>query len=444
MACNRWRRTKPSYFVQWNAVTTAALGIAIMSLLLTPAIYNGFPLVFSDLNGYLSVSYGHSWTVDRSGFYGLFLKPVLLPMSGVAGMWLAATIQAALVTAVLLMILRRLAPRLAPAGAFAIIAVIALFSSLPWHVSQLMPDTFTGPLILLTWLAASRDPAAAGSPLLWLATALLTLLHYTHIVLVIVVAAVTLALAAGFGVHIRQIGRRALAAVAVIACVMGAQIAANGAFLGRWSVSPLGSWFLLARLNEDGLLPRWLDRHCGRDAPRQLCSIRSKLPHNSQQLLWSYNSPFYPYIQRGLGKPQFWHWVDMINEAVEGTIRDEPVAFAKSVAEGGVRQFFHFQAVDDLCDDTCKITVLISARPDAAPALLNSRQLLGKLPKTTVRSITTPVKSSRIAPPHSIPGCGLAPEGQRCDRPTCGDRRLSRRQCGNYRRSVGGKRPLPK
>jgi hypothetical protein len=318
------------------------------------------------------------------------LKPILLPMSGVAGLWIAATIQATLVTVFLLLILRRMAPSLSPAGAFALIFVVALFTSLPWHVAQLMPDTFTGPLILLTWLAATRDPAATGSPLLWLAAAILALLHYTHLGLLIVSATVTIAVGAAFGVCARQIGKRALVGVTVIALVIGAQVAANGIFLSRWSVSPLGSWFLFARLNEDGLIPRWLDRHCGYDAPRELCEVRASLPRDSQKLLWVKSSPLAEHIQGSIGTPQFWHWVDMMGQAVKGSIREEPLAFAASVTKGGLRQFVHFQALDDLCPATCTIPSLTAVRPDVTPALLGSRQLKGEVPKGIIRAVTTP------------------------------------------------------
>ena len=375
----------------WTAAGWAAAVAASAFALLLPAIYNGLPLIFPDTSAYLGVSYGNRWTVDRSAFYGLFLKPLLLPTDSVTGLWLAIALQCAIIAIVLLFAVRRLLPNAAPGAALAVVLATAAATSLPWHSAQLMPDAVAGILVLLTWLAASRDLARRGSPLLWLAVAAAALLHYTYLALVLVAAAASLLVCAGAGVQAREIGKRALAACLVGAAVIAAQVTVHGVYLGRWTVAPQGPYFLFARLYEDGLVPRWLDRHCGRDAPQPLCDLKGSIPQDSQEILWSETSPFYSRIHQKLGQPEARAWVDMMEQAAMGSIREEPIAFAGSAARATVSQFVHFGALDDECPERCKGALPFDLRSDLARPLHDSRQLRGTLAEGPVRLVTSAV-----------------------------------------------------
>lgn len=357
-------------------------------LLLLPALYNGFPLLFPDTDDYLKVSYGHFWTLDRSGFYGLLFKPILLPTSGLTGIWLAAVLQVTIIAALLFAVARRVAPAAKPLALIAAITVTCLLSSLPWHAAQLIPDAFTGVLVLTVWLAASRESGAPGTALIWLAAAVLGLMHYTHIGLMAVAMIVAVIFAALSGVRRGELGRRLAFGAIAIASVVGAHVSANGLLFHRWTISPTGSWFLFARVNEDGLVPLWLDRHCGRDAPKDLCDIRRELPRDSQVLLWSGTSPLHKHVHEKIGRPEFWHWMDMLGTAAKGSIEERPMMFAAAATRGAARQFVHFNALDDLCPETCATPTLRWYRPDVSPALDNSRQLRSTMPKPLIRAVT--------------------------------------------------------
>ena len=364
-----------------------AFGLSLIALL-APALYNGFPLLFPDTDAYMKVAYGRSWTLDRSGFYGLFLRAPASLAPGSAGLWLAVLIQAAIVAAILFAVFRRLAPRARPAVALLSIVLACAFTSLPWHAAQLMPDAFAGPLILLTWLAASRELDRPGSLLLWLASAFLALTHYTYLGLFAAAAGSALLVSAIFRVRPAELAGRAVAAICVLAVVVSAHVAANGLLFHRWTISPTGSWFLFARLNEDGLAPVWLDRHCGKDAPAPLCEIKARLPRDSQVLLWSRNSPLYPHIHGQIASPEYWRWMDMFAIADRGIIAEQSLAFASSAAAATGRQFVHFRALDDECPSECSSPALIGFNPGVERELRSSRQLRDTLPKHLVRAIT--------------------------------------------------------
>jgi len=364
-----------------------ALLVAV-AILLMPAVYNRFPILFPDADAYFTVAYNNQWTLDRSGFYGLFLKLFALLDWTVVGLWLAIAAQAAIVAAVLLATIRKLAPGISPPHCTAIILLTALASSLPWHVSQIMPDAFTGALVLLAWLAASRDVRAPGTALLWLATALLTLLHYTHLPLFLAAALTALLLERINAVPWKEIGKRLVATASVGIAVVAAHVTVNGMLFDRWTMSPMGGWFLFARVHEDGLATDWIARHCGHDAPKPLCEIRTTLPRDSQALLWWKGSPLFPHIQANVGSPDFWRWTDMMSAAAAGSIREEPVRFAGNSIGAAGRQLVNYKTLDDQCPSECTSPNLKRFRPDAAPSLAASRQLMGQTNKPLIRTIT--------------------------------------------------------
>jgi hypothetical protein len=365
--------------------------LALALVLLAPAAYNRFPLIFPDTSAYFSVAWANSWPVDRAGFYGAFLAPILRNVAAVPAMWLSAFVQASVLALVLVAVLRRVWPSASPMGAFALIAAIGLTTSLSLHASQLLPDAFTGVVILLAWLTASRNIEDRGTPLLWLATGLLTLLHFTHTLIVAAVVLVTVFVHALSGTALKEVARRILAAALTIAAVLASHTAINGIYFNRWTPSPLGGYFLFARLHQDGLVPRWFDRHCGTDAPKELCDIRGSIPQNMEVLLWSHGqySPFIERINKQIGTPESWRWVDMTAEAARGSLKEEPLSFAKYAAIATAGQFVHFQALEDECPENCRNPRMFEWQQSLIEPMRSSRQLSGELPKREIRILTS-------------------------------------------------------
>jgi hypothetical protein len=318
--------------------------IALLALLLLiPAIHNGFPLIFPDSGTYLVIAFGPEYALDRSSYYGFLLKPLVALGPGMIGLWIAVAAQVLAVALVLWAAARRLDPH--GSGRWrrlAWIAPAALLTALPWHAGQLMPDALTGILVLLVWLAASREPGRSGNLLLWTAIVLLALTHYTHLPLLLATAAVTLAVARE-GRGWRPVLRRLLPALAAGGLVLAGWVVANGAVFGRWTISPTGSVFLYARLNEDGLIGPWLDRHCGHDAPERLCAIRGQLPRDSQQFLWTGGAtPITDLVWHPDPPEARWAWIDMMSQANRGAIAEQPGAFLTSSLRGFARQLVSF------------------------------------------------------------------------------------------------------
>lgn len=376
----------------WRAAMVVP-GLAL--LLLSAAVWNGFPLVFPDSGTYLGIAFGQQYAVDRSSFYGLALKPFVGFGSGATGLWIGLFAQALAVAAALMVAVRALVP--ARAGGWLWLLPLLLFTSLPFHAGQLMPDALTGATAIFAWAAAMRDPAEDGAAALWVAAVATALMHYTHLALLVAAAAVTIAVLAWSGLGWRGVGRRMLAALLAAAAVFGAQVGANAVALGRASYAPMGGVFLFARLHEDGPAARWLARHCGQDAPAPLCAIREKLPRDSQLLLW--NNELSPLAERiwYAAPAERWAWVAMLTSAAHGALRDEPGAVLAAAARGAVDQFTSFAVLDDECPVGCRdpragiTAALLRHRPETVAMLHGSRQVQDTTARTAFRAMTTPV-----------------------------------------------------
>ena len=366
--------------------------LALVAALLVPAIVNGYPLIFPDSAAYLRIGYGSYFGVERASGYGLFLKPFLAtgygPWAALCGQVLAI---AAIVWAATRSLLRR-------AHAGIAIAVALVLSAWPWHSAQLMPDAFTAPLILLAWLVVSQRLGTAATVGVGVATLLLLTMHYTHLVLF---AVATLA-AVVFGRAPKE-GWRDMAArggfpLALLVIAALVQLGANAHYLRRASVTPGGPIFLFARLNEDGLITPWLDRHCGETRVAHLCALAPQLPRDSQQLLWNRDTPLARSIwQEGPASFDRWTLVDEMAIANRGAILESPLRFTASSLRGAASQLVHFRALDDECPEHCRDPhreiwlTLSDLDPAGFPAYRSSAQATTGLPVAAVRAITRPV-----------------------------------------------------
>jgi hypothetical protein len=368
---------------------------ALALLLAIPAIANGFPLIFPDSGTYLVIAFGREYAIDRSSIYGLLWKPFVNAAPGTSGLWLALAVQLVAVAAVLVVAMRRTAPTMSARQMLVCGLLVVGLTSLPWHAGQIMPDAFAGPVVLLACLAAARGPAEEGAPLLWTAAALLATTHYTHPVLLGAATAGMVAAQIATGLNWRAGARRLLAGATAAALALGALTAANGIALGRWTPSPMGGVFLFARAHEDGLAKPWFDRHCGRDAPAELCAARGEIADDSQALLWGDGRSLVGrHIWHAGDDAERWRWVEMMTAAVHGAIREAPLRFLRHAAAGMFEQLGRFAAIDDECPTGCRSRAggiafaLDRYRPESLPALMRSMQVRDTTPKPLVRAVS--------------------------------------------------------
>jgi hypothetical protein len=265
-------------------------------LLLWPALWNGFPIVFADTGTYLTQAIHHVAGWDRPVFYSLFMLPLHLTVT----LWPVIMVQALLASWVLWLVARALFPG---ASGIAFVAGVGMLSActwLPWLVCELMPDLFTPLLVLvlclLAWvpdrLSVPEQIALVGCAALMIASQLSSLP---------LAGALDVALLAcgpwmsGSGPVVSRRFRRStirrwlLIVIPPALAVLGV-CTVNLAAYGRFATAPFGNVFLLARVIYDGPGMAVLRRDCPTMMWR-LCPFLADFPPTSDDFLWLPDSP---------------------------------------------------------------------------------------------------------------------------------------------------------
>jgi hypothetical protein len=261
---------------------------AMIALLLWPALWNGFPLIFPDTGGYLLRPLEGTLALGRSAVYGTFLAAGL-PLD----FWPNVLIQAAGTVFIFRILLRTHGLGAWPGLAFILVAALAALTALPWYVSLLMPGIWAGWAVIALYLLAFRGDALGRVEMLTLGA---------MIVFAIASHMATLALCLGLivcfvlihfaGPHIRM-PRPRFGATAT-AVVAGALLCptANYLIVDEFAFTPGGTTFVFGRLVQDGLIARYLDEHCP-DKQVKLCRYETALPDTADEWLWTQSSPIH-------------------------------------------------------------------------------------------------------------------------------------------------------
>ena len=239
-------------------------------LLLWPAFWNGYPILYSDTGGLIEMSLEPTMGWDKPWIYGPFVHLFHWRIT----LWAPVVAQGLLLSALLYAVAARFGVR---RGHVVRCAVLAAGSAAPWFASLLMPDFFTPVSVLCLVLVAMGGSLAWG-----VLGAVAIASHLSHLIL-----------AAGVVVALGILGRRwpwrpALALVGAV----GLLLLTNLVGYGRATVSPNGSVFALARLIGDGPGRWYIDRVCP-EAGLKLCAWSGRLATDSDTFLWFPQGPLW-------------------------------------------------------------------------------------------------------------------------------------------------------
>jgi hypothetical protein len=342
-------------------VWTAAIA-AMMLALMAPALWNGFPLIFSDTGGYLSAPMLGEITMGRSALYGLFLYAGI-PFA----FWPNVAVQVALTVWLIVLTLRALGLGGRPWPALGIVAILSVGTSLPWVASQLIPDILFPDAVLALYLLAFHDARLSR----WERIALVAVIAITlasHMAALGLCAAIIAALwllarIPGFAL---PKPRLALAASALAAGIALCPIS-NLAITGNFAFTPGGNSFLFGRLLEDGIVARYLDDQCP-DPTLRLCAYRDELPTKADRWLWGDDTPFY----KNLGG---WQGFDSEeHDIILATIARYPLMHVTTAVADSVRQLFTFKTEVSTHDNAPTIGTFADQLPHLLPPLMSARQ----------------------------------------------------------------------
>lgn len=221
----------------------------------------------------------------RSIYYGMTLYLPMRLFGPWGGIVFQALVVAGLIVSALVIVARETALDARVVVPAMIAALIAL-TPLPFYASMLMPDVYSGVLILLlatviVFWSALRIRTRVG---LLCACAVIATFHGSHVPIAAAVAG------AAFLLSIRD--RSRFRPLLLVLPVIATAVVAGAAFtqavkwqLGREPISPP---FLSARITSSGPGKAYLDQHCtGSREDFALCAYKDRLPLPSDDFLWS-------------------------------------------------------------------------------------------------------------------------------------------------------------
>lgn len=263
----------------------AAYAVAVV-LLCGPALWNGLPLMFDDVGGYLERWPTASLGLGRSTVYGLALWIAR------AGSFFPLIALQALVTVFVVdrAIRAYVTPTPPPWWLPGVIAAIAATSGAAFFVSKAIPDAWAAPGVLALHLLAWHSERLATCERAALA-AIVALAGAVHMATFGVLAGLSVLYAVAWLAR-RRLGLTPAIGLAVAAVWSGLLLllAGNVIVAGRIAVPSEGDIFLFGRMVEDGMAGGILAEECPRP-DWQLCDYRDALPGYQEAFIFDADGP---------------------------------------------------------------------------------------------------------------------------------------------------------
>ncbi len=349
-----------SSFAATSARPWLVAALAMTGLMLVPAIWNGFPIIFPDTGGYFTAPIMGEMANGRSALYGLFLN-LGIPLA----FWPCVVAQAALMTWLFAVTLRVNGFAGRPYLALGIVAVLCVVTSLPWFAGQLMPDILFAAAALSLFLLGYGDAHLARWER-WLLGAVIAFAMASHMAALGMCIAVVIAMAL---THLRRLAlpraRLAVAAGSVAAGILLCPVS-NVVITGSFAFTPGGSSFLFGRLIEDGVVQQYLEDHCP-DASIKLCDYTDEIQDDADSWLWWGGSPLYKMGGWQAYEPE-------AKRIIRETLTDYPLMHATTAVQAAIAQFFSFQTEIGIDDNEPTHWAIEQFTPKLYPAFLAARQ----------------------------------------------------------------------
>ena len=348
--------------------------VLLVPILLSIALWNGFPIIYYDTGAYMLEGLGHVLIAERSPVYSLFLKAAGAGVS----FWSIAVVQSLMTAYVITEFARAIVPRMRLISLIGIGVLLVALTGVDWYVVEIEPDCMAALVVLSIYLLAFHAKAlgAIRSGLLLLIAVLATASHSSHLGLAAgLTIALTLLQLAPFVVR-KMTTAIALPNVglpfAVFVLGLSLVLACNYDFTGQIFVSRAGPVFVFARLLQDGIVKQELDETCPA-AHYKLCAYKDRLPDRGDAWLWEKVSPF-----NALGR--FKGTAAESERIVVDSVERYPWTQLKAAVADTIRQFVMFRTGDQIEPQEWVLVVPLDRLvPQQVDAYLHARQQRGQI-----------------------------------------------------------------
>ena len=342
----------------------ALAGAAMVLVLLAPAVWNGFPIIFPDTGGYLVAALTGAPMLGRSALYGLFLSAGI-PFA----FWPCVVIQAAMMAWLFAVTLRVNGLGGRPWLALGIVALTTVTTSLPWLAGQLMPDIlFAAATLALYLLAYAHDRLARWERIALAATIAVAIPSHmaaAALCVAVIVALWPLSFIKRLKLPTPRLAYGALAVAAGIAL----SLVSNAALIGKFGFTPGGSSFLFGRLIEDGIVSQYINDKCP-DPSLRICAHKSEIPDEADDWLWGNDSAFYK-----LGS---WDgYAEEQGRIIRETLMLYPLQHLTAAVVATLGQIVSFQTEVSIDDNEPTFQTFADLLPDLVPPMMSARQQSG-------------------------------------------------------------------
>jgi hypothetical protein len=269
-----------------HLATWVIVSVAMVFLLIAPALWNGFPLLEYDTGGYLARWYEGTLLINRPLIYGLVLT-VNVPFA----FWPVLLLQAALTIWVIALVLRTHGYGDRPLLLLGLVGTLSIITTLPWITAILLTDIYCGLAVLAFYMLLARSNAISRGERYGLIAliACAAASHSATLAMLMLLSAASLVLT--------FVDRMRLPRLAVVqgvcAVALGAVIVlgTNYAMVRRVAWTPGGFSMYFGRMLQAGIVPKYLDKHCP-NAEFKLCPYKDRLPKSADDWFWAANSIF--------------------------------------------------------------------------------------------------------------------------------------------------------
>jgi hypothetical protein len=266
-------------------------------VIIAPAIYCRYPLVFNDTGTYLDSSFSICPPGDRPIGYGLFIGFIRIVTMQVS-MWYVVLLQGVIGSYFIYKVLQALFPTLSIKRVFSlhfsVVVFLAIFSSIGWFTSQIMPDIFTSFLILGIFLIMQPNVSAWNMVLYSALVFLFNISHFSNLFIYLGTL-----LAMFFYVIIKcrktipKMFYKRMAHLFAIWVIAIQFLMLFNNYRGHYGyvLNPSSNVFLTGKFCETGILKEYLDDNCSK-INTTLCQYKDSLPSDEDAFVWHSNLPF--------------------------------------------------------------------------------------------------------------------------------------------------------
>jgi len=260
-------------------------------ILIIPALWNGYPLVYSDTGTYILAFPSHNIPVDRAIGYSIYIQIIGMRFS----LWPVIFSQALALVLIIDLVLKSIISvnfRYRLAMLLVVIVVLSITTGIDNYASQVMPDIWMSIMILSVALLFLRKNISWPLFLLLFCIFLIAVLsHYSNLLVATILLIISIIIALVF----RRNSFISIKSIKIVAiwCLLAWLIAPtiNLYYGAGFKLSRANGVMVTARFIHEGILQDYLKENCDKKE-FMLCPFKDNIPNDCIDFLWG-NSVLY-------------------------------------------------------------------------------------------------------------------------------------------------------